>query len=161
MERCRANSGSLNEIEFDHESSESPSESTSNFGIDLKRKRQRRSEDLNPTCSPQTAIYGHAASRGLKLRKWSIGLDSGCVYGKELSALVIGGEDPSSNGESEGDLGAGEGDSGIEGLRRKGKGRGKGRGKKDEKSIYWKKVQVELGDVKEGWIAQVDCTNQG
>ena len=33
--------------------------------------------------------YGHHASLGLNLKKYSKGLDSGCVYGGELSAMVI------------------------------------------------------------------------
>ena len=37
--------------------------------------------------------YGHAASRGLDLRDFSFGLDSGAVYGRALSALVISGSD--------------------------------------------------------------------
>ncbi len=34
-------------------------------------------------------IYGHWALDGLKVRKNTIGLDSGCVYGGQLSALVL------------------------------------------------------------------------
>ena len=30
-------------------------------------------------CYPSTVIYGHAAKRGLDQKRWSIGLDSGCV----------------------------------------------------------------------------------
>ena len=30
-------------------------------------------------CYPSTVVYGHAAFRGLDVRRWSIGLDSGCV----------------------------------------------------------------------------------
>ncbi|KAJ3734339.1 Metallo-dependent phosphatase-like protein [Lentinula guzmanii] len=30
-------------------------------------------------CHPSTVIYGHAASRGLDINRWTIGLDSGCV----------------------------------------------------------------------------------
>jgi hypothetical protein len=30
-------------------------------------------------CMPATVIYGHAASRGLDIKRWSIGLDTGCV----------------------------------------------------------------------------------
>ncbi|CAG8486593.1 5827_t:CDS:10 [Funneliformis mosseae] len=37
--------------------------------------------------SPKTVIYGHDASRGLKIKPYSFGLDSRCVYGGELSAL--------------------------------------------------------------------------
>lgn len=36
--------------------------------------------------------YGHAAARGLDVREYSIGLDSGAVYGRSLSALVIEGK---------------------------------------------------------------------
>jgi hypothetical protein len=30
-------------------------------------------------CYPSTVVYGHAAGRGLDVKRWSIGLDSGCV----------------------------------------------------------------------------------
>ncbi|GAA5949480.1 hypothetical protein JCM21900_000234 [Sporobolomyces salmonicolor] len=35
------------------------------------------------------AVYGHWAGQGLKIQKHSIGLDTGCVYGRRLSALVV------------------------------------------------------------------------
>lgn len=47
-------------------------------------------DKLNLSCYPFTTIYGHAASRGLVVKRWSFGLDSGCVYRRKLSALVIG-----------------------------------------------------------------------
>lgn len=34
-------------------------------------------------------VYGHDAGRSLNVKKWSIGLDSGCVYGRKLSAYVV------------------------------------------------------------------------
>ncbi|CAK5268745.1 unnamed protein product [Mycena citricolor] len=40
-------------------------------------------------CHPASVIYGHAASRGLDPKRWSTGLDSGCVKGKRLSAMII------------------------------------------------------------------------
>ncbi|THV07393.1 Metallo-dependent phosphatase [Dendrothele bispora CBS 962.96] len=43
-------------------------------------------------CMPATVIYGHAASRGLDIKRWSIGLDTGCVYNRRLTALVLGGQ---------------------------------------------------------------------
>ena len=39
-----------------------------------------------------TVVYGHDARSGLKIAKgstWTYGLDSGCVYGRKLSALVL------------------------------------------------------------------------
>jgi len=40
-------------------------------------------------CYPSTVIYGHAAARGLDIKRWSKGLDSGCVYKRKLSALIL------------------------------------------------------------------------
>lgn len=39
---------------------------------------KKDSEQALP-CYPSTVIYGHAAARGLDRKRWSIGLDSGCV----------------------------------------------------------------------------------
>jgi Calcineurin-like phosphoesterase len=36
-------------------------------------------------------VYGHDSKRGLQVKKWSKGLDSGCVNGGRLTALVVGG----------------------------------------------------------------------
>jgi len=41
-------------------------------------------------CHPTTIVYGHAAARGLDIKRWSTGIDTGCVYGRRLTALVIG-----------------------------------------------------------------------
>ena len=49
------------------------------------------------SCYPINVIYGHAAGRGLDIKPFSAGLDSGCVYGHRLSALILGGR--SSKGE--------------------------------------------------------------
>ncbi|KAJ7773313.1 Metallo-dependent phosphatase-like protein [Mycena metata] len=50
--------------------------------------RAQRSGDALP-CYPATVVYGHAASRGLDVKRWSVGLDSGCVKNGRLSALVL------------------------------------------------------------------------
>jgi len=34
-------------------------------------------------------IYGHWAAAGLTVRRHTIGLDSGCVYGNQLTAYVL------------------------------------------------------------------------
>ncbi|KZV90864.1 Metallo-dependent phosphatase [Exidia glandulosa HHB12029] len=48
--------------------------------------------DLRLPCHPASVVYGHAASRGLDLKRWTKGLDTGCVYGKKLTALIVGGD---------------------------------------------------------------------
>ncbi|KAI0046075.1 Metallo-dependent phosphatase [Auriscalpium vulgare] len=46
-----------------------------------------RGSDL--PCLPSTVVYGHTASRGLDISRWTVGLDTGCVYGRQLTAMVI------------------------------------------------------------------------
>ncbi|KAF9450917.1 Metallo-dependent phosphatase [Macrolepiota fuliginosa MF-IS2] len=41
-------------------------------------------------CYPASVIYGHSASRGLDVGRWTYGLDTGCVYGRQLSAMILG-----------------------------------------------------------------------
>lgn len=36
-----------------------------------------------------SVIYGHDKKRGFNVKEWSFGLDSGCVSGGELTAMVI------------------------------------------------------------------------
>ncbi|KAI4726807.1 Metallo-dependent phosphatase [Aureobasidium sp. EXF-10728] len=38
---------------------------------------------------PSVVVYGHDSPRGLNLKRWSKGLDSGCVNGDQLSAMVL------------------------------------------------------------------------
>jgi Icc-related predicted phosphoesterase len=40
-------------------------------------------------CYPFTVVYGHVAGRGLDIKRWSIGLDTGCSHGRRLSAVVL------------------------------------------------------------------------
>ncbi|KIW45960.1 uncharacterized protein PV06_01659 [Exophiala oligosperma] len=44
-----------------------------------------------PAEKQMTVIYGHDSKTGLKLRKYTKGLDSGCVVGGKLTALVVNG----------------------------------------------------------------------
>ncbi|KAF9977641.1 hypothetical protein BGZ73_005357 [Actinomortierella ambigua] len=34
-------------------------------------------------------VYGHDAKRALNVQEWTIGLDTGCVYGRQLSGYVV------------------------------------------------------------------------
>lgn len=52
---------------------------------------KKKSKKVTLPCYPATVVYGHSASRGLSPKRWSVGLDSGCVYGRKLTALVLGG----------------------------------------------------------------------
>ncbi|KAH9930037.1 Metallo-dependent phosphatase-like protein [Fomitopsis serialis] len=40
-------------------------------------------------CEPATVVYGHAATRSLDVKRWSMGIDTGCVYGRRLTSLVL------------------------------------------------------------------------
>lgn len=45
-----------------------------------------------PEKERSTVLYGHDSKRGLNIKKWTKGLDSGCVNGGSLTALVIDGK---------------------------------------------------------------------
>lgn len=44
-----------------------------------------------PEGSRTTVIYGHDSKRGLQMEKYTMGIDTGCVRGGRLTAVVIGG----------------------------------------------------------------------
>lgn len=57
------------------------------IGADLNRASHPAWYDLYK--EEKLIIYGHWAMQGLCVKSHTIGLDSGCVYGNELSALLL------------------------------------------------------------------------
>ncbi|KAK4054033.1 hypothetical protein OIO90_003678 [Microbotryomycetes sp. JL221] len=42
-----------------------------------------------PRCESVNVVYGHWAGKGLTVNDFTVGLDSACVFGKQLTALVL------------------------------------------------------------------------
>lgn len=55
------------------------------------REPSRTAHVLWGTCwqGPPHVVFGHNAAPGLQLHPWATGLDTGCVYGGKLTALVL------------------------------------------------------------------------
>jgi hypothetical protein len=56
-------------------------------GLDVKNKDNPAWHELYQ--GKKLVVYGHWALQGLMEKELTIGLDSGCVYGRELSALIL------------------------------------------------------------------------
>ncbi|GJN94105.1 hypothetical protein Rhopal_007179-T1 [Rhodotorula paludigena] len=55
----------------------------------MKECAEKNDADDESACEEVGVLYGHWAGQGLQVQDHSIGLDTGCVYGRRLSALVV------------------------------------------------------------------------
>ncbi|KAH0270272.1 Metallo-dependent phosphatase, partial [Aureobasidium melanogenum] len=74
---------------FTTESSEASEWWKSWHGMHSSRDDGGEAQTLIKHSKPSVVVYGHDSPRGLNLHRWSKGLDSGCVNGDQLSAMVL------------------------------------------------------------------------
>jgi hypothetical protein len=63
-------------------------DNTSRWCLDDKNNNFVNSWRWDVSKQNKVVIYGHWAADGLRIRKFTKGLDSGCVYGKRLTAYI-------------------------------------------------------------------------
>lgn len=59
------------------------------FWNKYQRLRRMIAWTKKPAAKHMTVVYGHDAKRGLQIHTYTKGLDSGCVYGRKLTAWVV------------------------------------------------------------------------
>lgn len=64
----------------------------------MSQKLWNRFQTMIPAHERATVIYGHDSRRGLQLHNYSKGLDTGCVRGGRLTAMII--DDAVQSGEA-------------------------------------------------------------
>ncbi|OTB07388.1 hypothetical protein M426DRAFT_318076 [Hypoxylon sp. CI-4A] len=84
---------------------------------DLEKAKAKKNSSRKGGGNAQrtTVVYGHDAKKGLSIRRYAFGLDSGCVRGGELTALVFESASPPSvstfeSEERRGDVGRSDDD---------------------------------------------------
>lgn len=89
MRRCEGFGLEGEEEEENLELAPSETEEEEDDVMGTEAVKKRKGNDYELKCYPSTVVYGHAATRGLDIKRWSFGLDTGCLYGRRLTALVL------------------------------------------------------------------------
>src|SRR5262249_18347909 len=74
-----------------------PSEEAVSRSIKDRGRHERRSLWGSRYIGPPHVVFGHNAAQVPQIHRWATGLDTGCVYGGELTALILDAGEPVPN----------------------------------------------------------------
>lgn len=80
----------LDDIDFDEDDLEDELEGVEDLDDDDGAEALRKKKKRKLPCMPITTVYAHTAAYGLDMRRWSVGLDSGCVRHRFRAGISCG-----------------------------------------------------------------------
>ncbi|KAJ3506642.1 hypothetical protein NLJ89_g6761 [Agrocybe chaxingu] len=122
--------------------------------VDVRKKKGKK---YRLPCYPSSVVYGHAASRGLDVKRWSFGIDTGCVYERQLTALIVGGVAQSDLAPLAGNEDGSEEDEDKEGFADRSKHDDDDDDDDDETGNWQSKRPIPFGDNARARIVSVKC----